>query len=213
MKQFALLLAMLCTVSLYAQRDNTLFNRSHRAGLFITPILTEVSEFNGDRGTSVGGGVGLVAGNLFIGAYGLGQTDYEQLIFNDEINEVKLAHGGFWFGYVPFQHKALHPYSSVRLGWGAVNITEDNIDDEILDGVFVTTPEIGLELNIFRWLRLSGAVGYRWVDGIETATIPSQSYNNWTGTVNLRIGWFGHTHRHHHHDKKERERKEKSGNG
>lgn len=194
MKKIFFLFVFCAITSLsFAQRDETLFSNSNgRIGFFATPWLTEYGQFGDETRPSFGGGAGLIVGDFFLGGYGLANTDYEALIFEGESVDLNLAHGGLWIGYVPMQHKAVHPYSTVRLGWGAVNLDGNSFDfDDETDGVNVVTPELGLEVNIFRWMRLAGAAGYRWVNDIETSTLGSRDLNGWTASINLRFGWFG----------------------
>ena len=191
-KSLILFAVILFTGSLFAQRDNTLFNSNGRTGIFVTPWLTEYGQFGNDTRASFGGGIGVIVGDAFLGGYGLGNADFEQLLIQGEVEEVRLAHGGLWFGYVPMQHKSVHPYSSLRLGWGAVNIDESDFNGgNTVDGVNVITPEIGVEANVFRWLRVSAAVGYRWVNDVEDILLDPKDFDGVTGSINVRLGWFG----------------------
>lgn len=189
-----LVMAFLClcgALGLQAQHE-TLFNRARVVGGFGAPIF-EWSLGNATN-TSVGGGGGIVIENFFIGGYGLGSVDFDALIENGEVDNMELGHGGFWLGFTVNPYKVVHLYSSARIGWGAVDIRfNDGISRySDLDKVFVMTPELGIELNITRWFRASGAVGYRWVNGIEERTdLESDAFNDAVATLTLRFGWFG----------------------
>ncbi|MEZ4985415.1 MAG: hypothetical protein R2795_10320 [Saprospiraceae bacterium] len=104
-----------------------------------------------------------------------------------------IGHGGFWLGgtFQPWQ--LLHLYGSARIGWGGINIElEDNPSYRDLDKIFVATPEIGLELNIARWFRVAGTVGYRYVTGVnENLGLSNDDFSGATAAVTLRFGWFG----------------------
>ncbi len=53
-------------------------------------------------------------------------------------------------------------------GIGITNFDDDwEFDEDLNDVVLVAVPEAGLELNIARWFRMSGSIGYRFVDGFE----------------------------------------------
>lgn len=174
----------------FAQSDETLFNRNHRAGFFVAPIV-EFSNFQHDMTTSSGGGLGLVAGDFFLGGYGLGVVDYDQIV-NENFDRLEMGHGGFWIGYVTPQHKALHAFSSVKAGWGAVNIEFDGNEPDYEDAFFAITPEAGLEVNVFRWFRISGAVGYRFMNGLdESPNFDKKDFQTMTASVTFRIGGFG----------------------
>ena len=89
----------------------------------------------------------------------------------------------------------IHVYSSVKLGWGALNVeVEENFnpDTNIDDNIFVVTPELGLEVNVFRFFRIAFTGGYRWVDGVNPQDFySSKDYNSITGAITFRLGGFG----------------------
>ena len=93
---------------------------------------------NNNLNTSVGGGGGLVLNNFFIGGYGLGSVDFEQLFEEGEVDVLDIGHGGFWLGGTFQPYRLLHLYGSARVGWGAINVDFDDPQpyDE-LDKIFV----------------------------------------------------------------------------
>jgi opacity protein-like surface antigen len=205
MKKIILLALAAMAFQLHVQaQDQTLFNRAGRFGIFVSPIV-EQGPINDPWETSSGGGFGFVLGDAFLGFYGMAGLDYEQLIAEEELDRVDLVHGGLWLGFTPFQESLIHPYGSVRAGWGAINIDVDefgddffdpndpfNIDDnDVVDNIFALTPEAGLEVNVTRWLRVAATGGYRWVYGVNTPAISEDDFSGWTGALTLRIGWFG----------------------
>lgn len=174
------------------RRDRTLFNHSQRGGFFVSPII-EYSDFDEEITTSVGGGLAFVAGDLFFGAYGLGVADYDRLL-DDNFNSLEMGHGGFWLGYVVPQHHAVHLFTSVKAGWGAVEI-KFNGEPDYEDAFFALTPEAGLEVNFFSWLRLAGTVGYRFMNGLnESPNFDKDAFQTMTGALTIRIGGFGRRH-------------------
>ena len=171
------------------QRDQTLFSNSHRAGFFVSPIV-EYSNLDKEWNTSLGGGLGLVVGDFFLGGYGLGMADIDKVI-DDDFQILEMGHGGFWLGYVTPQHFALHGFSSVKAGWGAVDFNVD--DGNFSDAFFAVTPEIGLEINVFRWFRIGTTVGYRFMNGLDkTPKTRQDELEGLVGTLTFRIGGFGH---------------------
>lgn len=192
----------LCLLALsgFAQRDQTLFNQSGRVGFFGAPIW-EFSNFDGNTQTSGGGGLALILGDVYLGGYGIGDVDFDDLLDRNARGSIDLAHGGLWLGYVPMQYRVVHPYSSLKIGWGAVGIEIDDNDIDIQDGVFVLTPEIGAEVNLFRWLRVAGTVSYRWLDGInESSDFRNKDFREFGANITLRIGIFGREHNRWKHD-------------
>ena len=183
---------MLC-IALFAisaqAQDRTLMGRNGRVGFFISPYL-EQGPLNQPWRTSVGGGVGLILGTGFIGFYGSAGADYEQVLNENDLDRIDLAQGGLWIGLTPFQQSVFHPYASLRAGAGVVNLDTYGWDDYV-DNVLVLSPELGLEVNLTRFLRLAGTAGYRWVDGVSSPGLSDGDFSGWTGTLTLRIGWFG----------------------
>lgn len=185
-----IVLCFLCTTGLFAQRDNSLFNTSGRFGVFGAPIW-EYSNLSINGDVAKGGGAALVLGNAFIGAYGSGDLDWNQVIEGERVN-ISSGHGGLWLGYVPFQSSVIHPYISTRIGWGAADIefTDDNFTSS--ETFFVLTPEAGLEVNVFRWFRVAGTVGYKWYSGLDDVPqIGNWDTDNLHAGLALRFGLFG----------------------
>ncbi|MEM9919092.1 MAG: hypothetical protein AAF990_13405 [Bacteroidota bacterium] len=190
-----LVLSLMLLTTLNAQQTETLFNRARVIGAFGAPIV-EFGIGDGSKiGGSVGGGGALIIDNFFIGGYGMGSSDIDDL-FNDDEFELSLGHGGFWVGFTTPSHKLIHLYSSLKVGWGAINIRYSNDDFEASDGVFVVTPDLGLEVNIFRWFRVGTTIGYRFVDGISSTDVNKDDFRGLIGGITFRIGGFGSWHRH-----------------
>lgn len=183
--------SLLATFAL-AQHE-TIFNNARVVGGFGGPIIEW--GLSNDLKTSYGGGGGVVIGGAFIGGYGMGSIDLEGVIDGQDIENIELGHGGLWLGYTFKPYKLVHLWSSAKIGWGAVNIDTDNFDpfnDRINDQVFVLTPELGLELNIFKWFRVGGGVGYRWVNGTDgKGQYDNETFSGAVATMTMRFGWFG----------------------
>ena len=187
-KNYLFIAAFLWILNLSAQ-DETLFDRAHVVGAFGGPFI-EYSFTNEEVTTSVGGGGALIINDFFIGGYGIGSID--ENVFDTNFDRIELAHGGLWFGYTYPSHKLLHLYSSLRLGWGGIGVNF-NDDFNTVDGVFVVSPEAGVELNVFGFFRLAATVGYRYVDGINTnrSGVETDAFNGMTGMLTFRFGGFG----------------------
>jgi hypothetical protein len=99
-------------------------------------------------------------------------------------------------GYTIPSHKLLHLYTSLKIAGGSVgetNFKDDwDTDDNWYDITFVAVPEAGIELNIARWMRLSGSVGYRYVGGFEgRGDYGKKDLNAAVYNLTLRFGKFG----------------------
>ncbi|MFM9950616.1 MAG: hypothetical protein ACKV1O_21945 [Saprospiraceae bacterium] len=192
MKRLLMMLALLGWLFSAAAQHETLFGSMRLVGAFGGPMYE--TGLNNDLGSSAGGGGGLVFRNFFLGGYGMGGGDFEGLLENGNIRKLEIGHGGLWMGFMVPSHKVVHLYGSARVGWGALNIElEDNgqqYDD--LDKIFVLTPEVGVELNVFRWFRVTGTVSYRHVSGAnESLGYKNEDLSGAMWGLGLRFGWFG----------------------
>ena len=191
-KLFGLLLFLGIAGMSFAQHE-TFFSNTRLSGAFGAPIM-EVG-FNNSMSTSVGGGGAIVFSDFFIGAYGMASGDFQGLLDNSNLDRLDIGHGGLWLGFTPRTYSLIHIYSSARIGWGALDIDlrDGGVRYSDLDKVFVLTPEIGLEANVTKWLRLSGTIGYRWVRGVEdNGLVDNKNFTGTISSITLRIGWFGH---------------------
>lgn len=196
--KFFLLVLLFSSSALFAQQETpqpqesqTLFKNSRIRGGFGGPIFSW-SKANGKTGFGAGGGGGVVLDNVFIGLFGMGETFDRVNIGQDQI---ALGYGGLWLGYTIPSHKILHLYTSVKIGAGGVAITDFQDDwefeDDWTDATLVVVPEAGLELNIARWFRLGGTVGYRFVNGFEGwSGYDKNDLNAPVYALTFRFGWF-----------------------
>jgi|GEM_PF-1010831 len=189
-KLVVLSMMILIGSSLFAQKDNTLVSKFKRFGVF-GEVNSEFDLGKTSLSPGVNGAFGFIFGDLFLGGYGSAITDNDLLFNNEEIDFLELVHTGIYLGYSPIQHSILHPTFNMRAGWGAANARVDDFEEFEVDNVFVVTPEAGLEVNLTRWLRLSGTVGYRFVDGIDKPSLEPDYLNNYTARVGVKIGFFG----------------------
>jgi len=100
--------------------------------------------------------------------------------------------------------------SSSKIGWGEISLIEDEYREEryqpyFTDQVFVLTPQIEVEANLARWLKVNVGVGYRIVTGInrnytaynndgsligKKQVYKSSDFNSPQANVTFIFGWF-----------------------
>lgn len=196
MKRVFFFFALFSTVSMAVAQHETLFSRARVIGGFGGPLL-EFGNIKGDYTPSVGGGGGLIIDNFFIGAYGVGSLDHLQYNIDNEDFRMDLAHGGLWLGYTPATFKIVHPYTSARIGWGFAEIRDDPFKiNSNGDAIFVFTPELGVELNLTRFFRMSASAGYRLVSDVDQFdNLSNKDFSSFTGQLTFRFGWFGNGNR------------------
>jgi hypothetical protein len=185
------LISGLCIFSLQAQHE-TLFDDWRDLGGFGGPIM-EIGAINKQTAAYWGGGGAISMKNIFFGGYGLGNNfaDYtiEEGVEAGRYN-IRHKHAGLWFGYSHKPEKLFHLYTSLRLGWGNARLS--NEDRTISDRIFAMTPEVGLEVNLYRFVRLAGTIGYRWTNGISRLPgLSNRDFSSPVGVLTLRFGVFG----------------------
>jgi len=186
MKKGLLILFLGLSWSLSAQHETLLGNVNSISG-FGGPLV-EIGSINGDVGADVGGGGAIIFDKLFLGGYGLGSS-YPETRIDDELYEIRFKHGGFWLGYVSNPYKMVHLYSSLRLGWGKAQLRQDK-DPIYSDRLFAMTPELGVEINLTRFMKLGVSGGYRWVNGVNLQTLDSGDFSSPVGLLTFRFGSF-----------------------
>ncbi len=191
MKKLLFILTLNLVATLGFSQHETLFGQQNVFGFFGGPIV-EFNLGNDEVSTSAGGGGGIILGNLFLGGYGLASADqFDNLIENNRV-ELQMAHGGFWLGAVFPSNKLIHGFSSVKLGWGALDVEIDEDNFRTNDAIFVTTPEIGVEVNLLKFFRVGATAGYRFVSGVNNSpNLGNGDFSNAVGTITFRFGAFG----------------------
>jgi hypothetical protein len=134
--------------------------------------------------TTAGGGAALFNQQFFIGGYGEGLATEHSIrdinIYNrsSQTNhyydkmQLTFGHGGMWLGYIHNYHKLVHWGASAKVGVGGIGLTYpgftiDKHEMLMTDVVFVLTPQIELEVNLFPWMKMNFGVGYRLVSGVD----------------------------------------------
>ena len=204
MKKIAVLIFGLSLfISVSAQEPQTLINGDVNVTGFGGPLV-DFGPFNG--GTEIwtgGGGAALFNGQFYIGGFGSGLAANSEFTFididsNSVISDVEAGYGGLWFGWIPLHDRVVHPYMDVMTGWGGYSFGPDNEQQTDLeyfnDNVFVFAPRIGVEVNVFTWMRFNASVGYKWVNGLDVPEIyrdyvqPDQ--NGAVYSLGVRFGKF-----------------------
>ena len=176
-------------------QDKTLMNSINsdkKISVFGGPIVSAVP-MNSTYGVGFGGGVGLVIDNFFIGAFGMGNV-LENTTINSSnmLHDIEIGYGGLWLGYSFKDEWLVHPYVSLRSGLGTLELYHSSNDEMnfLFERIAVVSPEVGLEVNIIKQLKLAGTVGYRWMNNLDNNLLIGADYNGLLGSITLRFGGF-----------------------
>ncbi len=192
---FILFLLLFGAAWLQAQKEETLTSGARVKGGFGGPFFL-YSNTDGQSGGGGGGGGAFIINDFFIGGFGQGET-FGQRTISSRRYTVGLGFGGFWLGYVYPSHKVVHLFTSLKVGWGSATLQRDDNDpfngNDYTDGVFVTAPEIGVEVNVVHWFRIAFTGGYRLVGGVQSLPgFASGDFNSPTLGLTMRFGKFGY---------------------
>lgn len=185
------------------------------------PFVTFSSVDNAFAVLNGGGAALLINQTFYIGAYGEGLSTAhfrsldiyspgQDKNINYDHYRISFGHGGFWLGYIHNYKKPVHWGASAKIGWGSASLIDDyyyeNYDEYnnfVTDNAFVMCPQLEVEVNLFKWMKVNGAVGYRVVTGLNETyaykngdNIEYVNYFNNNefaapyGVVTFMFGWF-----------------------
>lgn len=193
---------MFATLSVVAQEEPA----KEEENLFNNITLSSVTGFGGitnqftsienefDTFTGVVGGV-LFNQTIYIGAYGVGLSSVHKM--DNHVDSLKdnleFPHGGLMVGYNHNPYKLVHWTFCSKIGWGSLGLYEgDDYEDLMaIDKVLVMIPTIGVEMNITKWFKLNGDVGYRVVSGVDKIEFyKEKDLNKPTASLTLLFGGF-----------------------
>ncbi|MBV6441121.1 MAG: hypothetical protein DYG98_26125 [Haliscomenobacteraceae bacterium CHB4] len=179
---------------LRAQEEEVVFDKAVVHGGFGGPLI-ELSGMADQSGVMVGGGGGVIVNDFFFGGFGQGGSFAEHAIVG-QLYPINFGYGGLWVGYVKPTHKALHFFSGVKIAGGSISIAEsrDDFEDSLFDEtVFVLQPEVGVEVNLWKWFRIALTGNLRVVSGIQPhnlAGLKNSDFNSGGMALTLRFGKF-----------------------
>lgn len=197
MKKITLLAFSLFLTVLSFGQDKTLFENMELSIGGFGALTANLSTINDELTLLSGGGGGVVLNDFFIGGYGMSTNLNNTSISNSsptgfENYDLNLSYGGLWMGYSFMDAKVVHPFAGLKMGLGNVQIYELNDNDAFLrENIFVVTPEVGIEINITRWIKLMGTVNYQALNGMDdTNFMNSSDFSGIGGGLSIRYGYF-----------------------
>lgn len=195
------LLGIIMVSNLVAQEDDedfkTIFgNNNFTISGFGGPFMS-FSAIGDEFVHEMGGGGGVLLGNLFIGGYGIGKTNsipYKPEEGDIEEYNLDFGHGGFWLGYIFMPKKAIHPVVHSTFGWGSLlknRKTDYGPDVNVSSNtVFVVSPTIEVEMNFARFFKFGIGANYRLVYGLNHTPYTFSDFAKPGGFISFKFGWF-----------------------
>jgi hypothetical protein len=205
MKKEIIFLSFLIIPLLASAQDEEFKTIFHKKGEgfkisgFAAPIMN-FTAIDNDFVLMMGGGCGVMLGNVFLGGYGVGKTNetpYNSNIENDDNKyNLGMGHGGFWFGYIIRPKKAIHLSLSSQIGWGAISKKQKLPEDENITieshSITVITPIIEVEYNISRFLKIGTGATWAYVSGsrLSETNYTSKDLSKPSFFLSFKFGWF-----------------------
>lgn len=198
-KLLTAMLFLCITAVLPAQKQQTLAGKGALKGNGFKGgfggVYLLLSEAAGDAGGGAGVEGAFIINDFFIGGYFQTETFGRRRIGGRDY-ELAYAGSGVSAGYAFPSYKAIHFFTSVRMGpvYGFLNRKGDDPFDsnDYNDTAFMMSPEFGVEFNITNWLRLAGTAGFRYMAGVDGLPgISSSSFNRPFLGITARMGRLG----------------------
>ena len=181
----------------HAQGDEYLFEKGPRDfGGFGGPMY-RVTQVAGET-MSIGGGGGafLINRRFAIGGMGVGGSSRVDAIIEGTPvrGEIDFGYGGFTLEVITRPSKLFHATYGVLLGGGGVSVWPDNLrprnSSDVGEAFGVAEPQVGIEVNVVRWMRIGVTGGYRFTFGAEVPELVNDNLNGASGTLVFRFGKF-----------------------
>ncbi|MGE5479050.1 MAG: hypothetical protein ACM3U1_01330 [Chloroflexota bacterium] len=180
-------------------------------------LVTKISQVDGEVAYMAGAkGAWLVNGTFSLGIGGYGLTSrhlYDNVAFTSEnwfngvpdtirrTGRLEMSWGGLQIGYINNPNDIIHLTGSVLIGGGVAAFTTRTShmdwDDDDWDnwehkgaGFYAVEPEIGLEINVVKFMRVEFQAGYRQVWGLELEKVNDKKLSGPTGSLSLKFGKF-----------------------
>jgi hypothetical protein len=192
--QSALLVALISS-SLKAQDSETLFGDISwdQIGFMVEPSAA-YSPIDGATAILGGARAGVVLADKFtIGGY------YSFNLNNIEGNSIPVTGeyldfqaGGGFLEYTLHADRLFHLSFPLYVGVGEVQWDSEDfdLDWEDEDMFFMVEPAVLCELNLWKYIRLNGGVGYRVVTGVDYGQLDNAALSGITARIGLRMGLF-----------------------
>ncbi len=200
MKKILLLILLISTVSfVHAQEEietdniETFFSKPSKIRGYLGSI-TNFTSLDGESAYMNGFNAAAIFNDQVV--FGFYNINLENNIFSNNDNyigyEMDFEHRGLLLGYIFMPKSKIHFNTNLLIGKGEIDIYDDFIDAWLEDDVmFVLTPNIEIEFNVARFLRLGIGANYRFAFDVDKF----DNYNNNDFSdlgvfVNLKFGWF-----------------------
>ncbi len=203
------LFSILATQSLFAQDVQTLFGSGRPTGGY-GALSNKFTTIGGEFAniSEVYGGV-FINRRWMLGLAFAGSTNNIQVPFQYSVNPLQpmtyqYGQGGLKLERVIGSNKPIHVVLDLftgvgftaqydRYNWDANDF--DSYADHDENWFYVVEPGVQLEMNLFRWMRLSPGISYRNASHSNAPGLRDSDLSDWSYNVTLKFGGFGKRNR------------------
>lgn len=166
-------------------QERTLVSEDFHSGGFGGPVV-KFSEVADKFAVFAGGRGGWIINHTFViggGGYGLAND----VRLSDSIvgRDIEFGYGGLELEYINSSNSLVHFTAYMLIGGGGLSGTV--LEEE---SVFVLEPALSAEINITKFFRLNGGVGYRWVSAVDNPGYDSSDFSALCGQLTAKFGAF-----------------------
>lgn len=199
MKKILLLILLISTVAFaHAQEEETdnietFFSKPSKIRGYIGSI-TNITSLDGETAYMNGFNAAAIFNDQVV--FGFYNINLENNIFSNNNNyieyEMDFEHRGLLLGYIFMPKRKIHFNTNIQIGKGEINIYDDIFDTWIEDDImFVLNPNVEIEFNVARFLRVGIAANYRFaLDVDKFDNYNNKDFSGLGAFINLKFGWF-----------------------
>jgi hypothetical protein len=111
--------------------------------------------------------------------------------------ELNYGWGGLLLGFIIMPENIIHPYVRALIGAGSISETTNcclgmnSCNNWAQASFFSLEGEVGLELNVTRWMRIALFGGYHYVYGpINIDGLTDSDFRSYDAGIKFEFGWF-----------------------
>lgn len=122
--------------------------------------------------------------------YSLGDFDKLRLTRNGGTYDVTYETFGLDFECFKEYESVVHPIMGLSLGGGFVkSVQQDGLDDEV-EGFYMAAPRVGVEVNVVKWMRITGTASYRFGMGLDSRLYDNSDISGYSLMFGVKFGSF-----------------------
>lgn len=198
---FIIVILSILTNSALSQTDSseteTLFGREMKIGGY-GAFEMRFSQAAGDFAYFTGGRGGVIINRIFsFGGAGYGTRTNHTISADNASAELEFGWGGVYMEYINQPHKLMHLTCSVLIGAGGAsfeNITKSPGNTEKWydesSAFFIFEPGIGMEINVWEYMRLEIGASYRLALGVDMPHVDDNDIGGFSANIAFKFGLF-----------------------